>query len=115
MVEEMTIAELMEEECTEENEEEEYEEIGFDEEEDDEEEDCYGEIAKTITTEIAQPIKTTVRVGAEKDSKGNVKPNCSFSIERNLTEDVDEFKVIENDFDALIERVKVVMESFKEE
>jgi hypothetical protein len=82
-----------------------------DEEYEDEEEDDVP-ISKVIT-EIAQPIKITTSVGAEIDSKGQLKPNCKFTIERNITQDDDEFEIMENDFDAPIEKVKMTIAELK--
>jgi len=84
------------------NDEEEYE--------DDEEEEV--PVSKVIT-EIAQPVKITTSVGAEIDSKGQLKPNCKFTIERNITQDDDEFEIMETDFDALIEKVKMTIAELK--
>ncbi len=65
-------------------------------------------ISKVIT-EIAQPVEITTSVGAEVDSKGQLKPNCKFTIKRNITTDDDEFEIMENDFESLIERVKMTI------
>lgn len=65
-------------------------------------------ISKVIT-EIAQPVEITTSVGAEVDSKGQLKPNCKFTIRRNITTDDDEFEIMENDFESLIERVKMTI------
>lgn len=74
-------------------------------------------VSKTITeiTEIAQPIKIITSVGAEVDSKGLIKPNCKFVIERSLTLDDDEFDFMETDFEALVEKVKMTIAELKGE
>lgn len=71
-------------------------------------------VSKTIT-EIAQPIKIITSVGAEVDSKGLIKPNCKFVIERSLTPDDDEFDFMETDFEALIEKVKMTIAELRGE
>ncbi len=83
-----------------------------DEENEDEEEDM--PVSKVIT-EIAQPVKIITSVGAEVDSKGQLKPNCKFTIERSITTDDDEFEIMENDFESLIERVKMAIAAIKGE
>lgn len=83
-----------------------------DEENEDEEEDM--PVSKVIT-EIAQPVKIITSVGAEVDSKGQLKPNCKFTIERSITTDDDEFEIMENDFESLIERVKMTIAAIKGE
>lgn len=72
------------------------------------------QVSKTIT-EIAQPIKIITSVGAEVDSKGLIKPNCKFVIERSLTPDDDEFDFMETDFEALVEKVKMTIAELKGE
>jgi hypothetical protein len=104
MTDEMINEELNDEELNDEEERENALEDLFDEEYDDEEEEEVP-VSKVIT-EIAQPVKITTSVGAEIDSKGQLKPNCKFTIERNITADDDEYEIMETDFDALIEKVK---------
>lgn len=122
---EITNEELAEEDQTEENDGysdlaelfgagEEEEENEYDDENLIQEEECYGEIVKTVT-EIAQPIETFVEVGAKELANGKLTPFCKFSIKRNITEKTDEFEVIDDDFETLIERVKETMSRFQEE
>ena len=122
---EMTIEELAEEEC----EEEDNDENGYSEldelferngEEDEENEFPSPEFSDMPTyepmrtiTEIAQPVKTIVEVGAKELANGNITPFCKFVIERNLTEQTNEFEVIGNDFETLIKRVKETMDRFR--
>lgn len=110
---EITNEELENEEDVDEEECLDLESLGFDDESFIQDE-CFGEIAKTITV-IAQPIKTTVDVGAREYANGKVKPFCKFSIERNITEDDDEFEIIAEDFAILIDKVKDTMSGFKEQ
>jgi len=70
--------------------------------------------SKTVT-EIAQPVKITTAVGAEVDSKGQLKPNCKFTIERSITTEDDVFEIMADDFDALIERVKQTIAALRGE
>ncbi len=93
------------------------EEVEGEDEENEEEDGEYEDdipISKVIT-EIAQPVKIITSVGAEVDSKGQLKPNCKFTIERSITSDDDEFEIMENDFKSLIKRVKMTIVAIKGE
>ena len=85
----------------------------MDDDENEEEEDDIP--VSKVVTEIAQPVKITTSVGAEVDSKGQLKPNCKFTIERSITTGDDEFEIMENDFESLIERVKMTIAAIKGE
>lgn len=119
---EMTNEELVEDEEPIDEEEYEDEEEGMsplselfgDDEEDCEEAGDEVPISKVIT-EIAQPVKITTSVGAEVDSKGQIKPNCKFTIERSITTDDDEFEIMGCDLESLIERVKMAINTLKGE
>lgn len=117
---EMTNEELVEDEEPIDEEEYEDEEEGMsplselfgDDEEDCEEAGDEVPISKVIT-EIAQPVKITTSVGAEVDSKGQIKPNCKFTIERSITTDDNEYEIMATDFDALIDKVKATIAALK--
>jgi len=86
-----------------------------DEEEEEEFEDDECAVTKVINI-VKQPIVTSIIVGAEVDSKGAVKPMCKVSIERHLEDDIeiDEFDIIENDFEQLTSEVKMRIIALKE-
>lgn len=120
--EDMTNEEMTNEELVEEEEQIDDEDDGmsplselFGDDEEGYEEDGDEVPVSKVVTEIAQPVKITTAVGAEVDSKGQLKPNCKFTIERSITTDDDEFKIMENDFESLIERVKMTIAELKGE
>lgn len=95
---------------------EEDQEYEFDDgEEEIEDDDDADQITKVINV-VKQPIITQVIVGAEVDSRGQVKPMCKVSIERHLDGDVeiDEFDVISNDFERLTSDVKIQIIALRE-
>ena len=100
---------------TEENEmsEEELEALDVEEEfEDDFEEEPEREVIQVIENiqVVSQPVITTVSVGAEVGSKGEVKPVCKVTIERHIEGKEDEinvYDIIADDFDQLSSMVKV--------
>ena len=66
------------------------------------------QVTETIQV-VSQPIVTTVSVGAEVGSKGEVKPVCKISVERHIEGKEDEinvYDVIAEDFDQLSGMVK---------
>jgi len=118
--EDMTNEEMTNEELVEEEEQIDDEDDGmsplselFGDDEEGYEEDGDEVPVSKVVTEIAQPVKITTAVGAEVDSKGQLKPNCKFTIERSITTDDDEFEIMENDFESLIERVKMTIEALR--
>lgn len=120
--EDMTNEEMTNEELVEEEEQIDDEDDGmsplselFGDDEEGYEEDGDEVPVSKVVTEIAQPVKITTAVGAEVDSNGQLKPNCKFTIERSITTDDDEFEIMENDFESLIERVKMTIAELKGE
>ena len=98
---------------TEENEmsEEELEEEFEEEFEDDFEEEPEREVIQVIENiqVVSQPVITTVSVGAEVGSKGEVKPVCKVTVERHIEGKEDEinvYDIIADDFDQLSSMVK---------
>ena len=66
------------------------------------------QVTETVQV-VSQPIVTTVSVGAEVGSKGEVKPVCKISVERHIEGKEDEinvYDVIAEDFDQLSGMVK---------
>jgi hypothetical protein len=87
------------------------------EEDDEEDEREVVQVTETVSI-VKQPVITSVMVGAEVDSKGTVRPVCKGSIERHIdpeTVETDEFDIISEDFDKLVEEVKVRIAQLKEE
>ena len=60
----------------------------------------------TQTITYAEPIEISTKVGAEVDSKGNVKPHAEVVIKRKLESDCDVFVIISEDIRECIDRVK---------
>lgn len=61
---------------------------------------------ETQTITYAEPIEISTKVGAEVDSKGNVKPHAEVVIKRKLESDCDVFVIISEDIRECIDRVQ---------
>ena len=59
--------------------------------------------------EYVQPFETSVKVGAEVDSKGNVKPNAEVKITRKLVSGDQVYECVFMDLDNGIENVKMAI------
>ncbi len=100
-----------ENEMSEEELEEKFEEEFEEEFEDDFEEEPEREVIQVIENiqVVSQPVVTTVTVGAEVGSKGEVKPICKISVERHIEgkeDEIDVYDIIADDFDQLSSMVK---------
>lgn len=54
----------------------------------------------------AEPIEISTKVGADVDSKGNVKPHAEISIKRKLESDCDVFAIISDDVRECMDKVQ---------
>jgi hypothetical protein len=103
--EELAVLDSDEEELTAlSDDEEDYDDEDFDEEPERE----VIQVTETVQI-VSQPVITTVSVGAEVGSKGEVKPNCKISVERHIEgkeDEIDVLEVIAEDFESLSNMVK---------
>ena len=63
----------------------------------------------TQTITYAEPIEISTKVGAEVDSKGNVKPHAEVVIKRKLESDCDVFVIISDDIRECMDKVQQVV------
>lgn len=64
---------------------------------------------ETQTITYAEPIEVSTKVGAEVDSKGNVKPHAEITIKRKLESDCDVFAIISDDIRECMDKVQQVV------
>ena len=60
----------------------------------------------TQTITYAEPIEISTKVGADVDSKGNVKPHAEITIRRKLEYDCDAFAIISDDVRECMDKVQ---------
>ena len=60
----------------------------------------------TQTITYAEPIEISTKVGADVDSKGNVKPHAEVTIRRKLESDCDVFEIISDDIHECMKQVQ---------
>ncbi|WMW22765.1 hypothetical protein RE476_02785 [Methanolobus mangrovi] len=61
---------------------------------------------QTQTITYAEPIEISTKVGADVDSKGNVKPHAEITIKRKLESDCDVFAIISDDVRECVDKVQ---------